>query len=317
MCKKLPKFKSIMTTTIVVITNMLPLQAIAQELDFTSSTQLPLKTNFNSLNTEKNGDRQQYYLVNFNLDLEEFCRDYPYNSRCELESVDESELEPEEIESTPNKTTNLQDNNRNWAVVANASTLGLGGSIVAKIQPQLNGRVGVNAFGFGLDYEETRGSYDADVNLFNVATAIDYYPFKKSGFYTSLGVVYTNNNADGVAQASSIFDVEVAGLDITADELLDVNADFETSNNFAPYLGIGWGNPVSGKLGFWANVGVMFPGSPKIELSPNYKVDRNLLSAEVQQEIQDSLLEEEQAIEEDLDRFDIYPIISLGLSYSF
>lgn len=290
-------------TTIAVVSSLFPLQAIANEISF------------DSLNKGINGDVGQYYLANFNLDLEEFCRDYPYNSRCELEGMDEPELKPEEIEPTSDEETEVRDNS--WAVVANASTLGFGGSIVAKIQPQLNGRVGVNAFGFGLDYEETRGSYDADVNLFNVATAIDYYPFKKSGFYTSLGVVYTDNNADGVAQASSIFDVEVAGLDITADELLDVNADIKTSNNFAPYLGIGWGNPISGKLGFWANLGVMFPGSPEAELSPNYKVDRNLLSAEVQQEIQDSLEEEEEAIKEDLDRFNVYPIISIGLSYSF
>ena len=295
-------FNFFSTTTIAVISSLFPLQAIANETDF------------NNLSVGTNGNGERYYLTDFNLDLEEFCRDYPYNSQCESESVNKPELE--EIESTTKENTNVRDDN-NWAVITNASTLGLGGSIVAKIRPQLNARVGVNAFGFALDYEETRGSYDADVNLLNVATAIDYYPFKKSGFYTSLGVVYANNNADGVAQASSIFDVEVAGLDITADELLDVNADLETSNNFAPYLGIGWGNPVSSNLGFWANVGVMFPGSPEIELSPNYKVDRNLLSAEVQQEIQDSLLEEEEAIKEDLDRFDIYPIISIGLSYSF
>ncbi|MBE9046393.1 hypothetical protein IQ255_18615 [Pleurocapsales cyanobacterium LEGE 10410] len=305
-------FKFLAATTVVSIGNF-PLKAIANEIDYRRS---PFKVNFNSSNTEIDTNREQYYLADFQLDLEEFCRNYPYNSRCESENISEPELEPEETESAPQQNTNLQEHNRNWAIVANASTLGLGGSIVAKIQPQLNGRVGINAFGFGLEYEETRGSYDADVNLFNVVAAFDYYPFDKSGFHLSLGAGYADNNVVGVASGSSLFDVEVAELNITADELLDVNADLTTSQDFVPYIGIGWGNPVNGNLGFWANLGVMFTGSPQVELSPNYKVNPNLLTAEVRQEIQSSLLEEEQAIEEDLDRFSVYPIVSLGLSYS-
>ncbi len=206
---------------------------------------------------------------------------------------------------------------KNWSVIPNVSTLGIGGSVVGKIAPQLNGRVGVNAFGFDLTYEETLGSYDAEVDLFNITTALDYYPFKKSGFHTSIGVIYANNNADGVASASDIFDVNIGGLNFGVDDLVDVNAEVETSRNFAPYLGIGWGNPIARNWGIWANVGVMFPGSPQVELAPNYKFDPDILPANLQQDIQDALDEEERAIEEELDRFNVYPIISVGLTYSF
>ena len=232
---------------------------------------------------------------------------------------DSSELSPEATE-TETKLSNEQpqtDNPKTWSIVPHVSTLGIGGSLVGKINPHLNGRVGINAFGFDLDYEETRGSYDSEVNLFNVTTALDYYPFKKSGFHTSLGVVYSNNNADGVASASDVFDVNLGGFIFGIDDLVDLNADVETSRNFAPYLGIGWGNPISRNLGLWANLGVMFPGSPRVELAPNYKFDPDILPANLRQDIQDALDEEERAIEEDLDRFNVYPIISVGLSYSF
>ena len=194
----------------------------------------------------------------------------------------------------------------------------MGGAIVAKINPNLNARVGINAFSFDIVYEETQASYDGEVNLFNVTTALDIYPFKNSGFYTSVGVVFNDNNADGVATASDIIeDVDLGAFDIAVDELLDVNADVSTSRNFAPYIGIGWGNPIIGGLRFWANVGVMFPGSPDVELSPDFQIDESLIPDDVSQDIQDGIEEEEQDIEDELEGFNIFPIVSIGLSYSF
>ena len=58
---------------------------------------------------------------------------------------------------TPN--TGRERENRaksGWAIVPEVSSLGLGGNIVTRITPNFNARLGINAFGVGLDLEETQ-----------------------------------------------------------------------------------------------------------------------------------------------------------------
>lgn len=291
-------------------------KAIASEINF--GDQINTQTQIGNYDKKlpKWDSTYQYSIAQRNRSLEEFCKDYPLNSRCAEQEVIDTDNNTQQTDPATDDLTQVRGDN--WAILTNASTLGLGGAIVAKINPNLNARVGINAFSFDLTYEETRASYDSEVNLFNVLTALDYYPAKNSGFHASLGVVYTNNNADGVATASDIIDdVDLGAFNIAVDDLLDVNADVSTSRNFAPYIGIGWGNPIAGGLRFWANVGVMFPGSPDVDLSPNFQIDENLISDEIRQDIQEGIEEEERDIEDELEGFNIFPIVSIGLSYSF
>lgn len=305
-------------TTIVGLSPFFSQQAIASENNSDSPINIqPTAIDLIDQSAQWSSNHQ-YYIAQKELNLENFCQNYPFNSRCK----DQNNPEPieAEIESpSPRKTSNQNNQDRdNWAIITNASTLGLGGAIVANINPNLNARVGVNAFGFNFTYEETRASYDADVNLFNIATTLDYYPFKNSGFHISPGVIYNNNNVDGVATASDIIeDVDLGAFNVDVDDFLSVNADVESGQNFAPYIGVGWGNPIAGGLRFWGNLGVMFPGSPNVELSPDFQFDENLIPDDIRQEIEDELAQEESDIEDDIDRFNIYPVISLGLSYSF
>lgn len=295
----------------VGLSTFAPQQAIASEINFNS--QMAIQTTINHQGNYPGWNfNRSYPIAQTNLNSEKFCIDYPYNSLCE----DRDTVEPVEVETVPVSNTANADNSDNWAILTNASTLGLGGAVVAKINPHLNTRVGINAFGFDLTYDETRASYDSEVNLFNIGTTLDYYPFEKSGFNVSLGVIYNDNNADGVAVASDIVDVDLGAFNIDVNDLLNVNAKVETSRNFAPYLGIGWGNPIAGSLRLWGNLGVMFPGSPEVELSPDFLLNQDIVPDNIKQEIQDNLDEEEESIEEDLDRFNIYPVVSIGLSYS-
>ena len=293
-------------------------KAIANEINFDS--QISLEPVLKKLDTDTNiwnykSPGQVYRISQKELDLDKFCVNYPFNSLCKGQS------NPEPVEEevvTPQEGISERRDDDNWAIITNASTLGLGGAVVAKISPNFNARVGVNAFGFGFTYEETRATYDADANLFNVATTIDYYPFKNSGFNISTGVVFNNNNVDGVATASDIIeDVDIGAFNLDVDELLSVNADVELGRTVAPYIGIGWGNPIVGGLRFWGNLGVMFPGSPDVELSPEFQFDENLIPDDIRQEIEDELAEEEADIDDEIDSFNIFPIVSLGLSYSF
>ena len=269
------------------------------------------------------------------LDLAEFCRDYPYNSKCrELEQNNESnespvERSPEE-ETLPETESTAQTSKSGWAIVPEASTLGLGGQIVRKISPNFNARVGANAFKLGIDVNETEFEYEGDLNLFNVSTLLDLHPFKSSGLRISGGAIFGNNNIEGTADVSDrvsdeLGEVEIEGQtidirDLNIDNLATIDADIEINNSVAPYVGIGGGNPVgAGKgLGFWWNLGVVFISSPEAEVSSNISND---VPAELREEVEaaaDRALEnEERDLEEELDVINLYPVVSLGLSYQF
>lgn len=260
---------------------------------------------------------QDYKLAEVPLDLEKFCQNYPYNSRCAdrlLPDTTETEVETKpsrERDSTSDRSKKPQSG---WAIAPEVSTLGLGGSVVRKITPQLNAKVGINGFGLGLDIEETDVTYDADLNLFNVSTLVDFHPSKNSGFRISGGLVFSENNVEGTATTDQ--EITIGGETFTADQLGSVDADVDITNSVSPYLGIGGGNAVGeGKgLGFWWNLGVVFGGSPDITVTPN--IDPGV-SDDVRQEIEQAAEEEAEEIEEDIDFVSVYPVVTLGLSYQF
>ncbi|MEL6441987.1 MAG: hypothetical protein AAFQ80_22410 [Cyanobacteria bacterium J06621_8] len=255
-------------------------------------------------------------------DMDKFCMNFPFNSRCEGFSQPSTEVETQPS-TTGGSTSRRSDSFKSgWAIVADASTLGLGGSIVRRISPQLNARAGVNAFGFGFDLEETDTTYDADLNLFNVSTLLDYHPFKSSGFRLSGGLIFSDNNIEGTATPNlddSLGEatIEIGDETFNVDELASVDADLEITNSVAPYLGIGWGNPVSGDkgLGFFANLGVVFGSSVEVDITPNVA---DGVPAQVQEEIDAAVEQETEDLEDELGFLNtIYPVGSLGLSYQF
>ena len=289
------------------------------------------------------------------LDFEQFCRDFPYNSKCQGNNSN-SERETDSIPvpvpppAPPAPPEGSQESNNNnsgeksgWAIVPEISTLGIGGHVVKKIVPQVNARVGINAFSLGLDGIDTDIDYDADLNLFNVSTLIDIHPSKRSGFRLSGGFIIGNNNFDGSADVSELVTEGLAedndldediidGLE-RIDGLANVDADVEVANGVSPYIGIGGGNAVGdGKgFGFWWNMGVVFSGSPDVDLDTSLASDQirsEFAGTEFEGEVdrivnetEDSLEEvidgEEDDIQDEIDFLNIYPVISVGISYQF
>lgn len=257
------------------------------------------------------------YLVQ-NLDLEEFCREYPYNSQCRGINPGNSDTIPVPVpppapsESNRNNSSNGQKTG--WAIAPEVSTLGLGGHVVRRIIPQINARVGINAFGLSLDIEETDVEYEGDLNLFNVSTILDLHPVKSSGFKLSGGLIFANNNVEGTATTEET--IEIGGQEFSVEELGSVDADIDITRDVAPYVGIGWGNAVRANkgLGFWFNAGVMFGGSPEVSLNPNISQD---VPADVVAEINEAVEAEEEELEDDIGFFEFYPVVSLGISYQF
>jgi len=256
-------------------------------------------------------------LATIPLDLDVFCKSYPLNSRCtgrstpskpqRGESKPTQESKPtEEANQTPVKSSG-------WAITPEISTLGVGATVTKSITPNFNAKVGINGLGVSGDFDESGVKYNANLNLFNVSTLVDYHPWKNAGFRLTGGLVFQDNNLEGTGKATDNGTIQIGDTTYKKDQLPSVKAKVSFANSVAPYIGLGWGNAVKpGKhWGFSANLGVMFAGSPKVDLTAP-GADPTVLA-----QIQADIEKERKQLEDDLNWLNIYPVFSVGISYQF
>jgi hypothetical protein len=218
-----------------------------------------------------------------------------------------------------NEQTNFEpgsNDTESWnfhiGATARVSTLGYGLEVsVPVFQNQLNVRAGFNTFDY--DYDSNDGSstdltYKGDLKLGSLPLLLDWHPFKGS-FRLSTGIVFNSNEIKATATC------EVASCDFG-----DGNFDAATLGTTElqvdlggtqPYLGLGFGNAVSsdGGFSFAFDLGVVFQ-DPTVKITPS-------ASCQADPDCRDQVVQEEADLNDDVKDFDLYPVISLGLSYTF
>lgn len=86
----------------------------------------------------------------------------------------------------------------------------------------------------------------------------------------------------------------------------------------APYLGLGWGNYQYRKSGFLytIDIGVMYLGWPKVDVSASGPV-ADYARQNYPMEFQSYLAGEQHKVEETLNKYRYYPVLSIGVWYRF
>ena len=200
-----------------------------------------------------------------------------------------------------------------WAIAPKAGTLGLGADVVKSILPNLNARVGLSGLGIGVDISSDNIDYDGDVNLGGIPLLVDFHPFFSS-FRVTGGLVINNNKIDLDAKGRDADrTVRIGDRDFTVSDVGDIKGDVEF-NDIAPYIGIGFGNPVRpGKsFGFSIDIGVMFQGAGDVSLRAT-----NPSPAAINAGINAQLEREEDDIQDEVDKIQVYPILQIGVTYQF
>ncbi|MEE4360371.1 MAG: hypothetical protein V2I63_02475 [Pseudomonadales bacterium] len=200
------------------------------------------------------------------------------------------------------------------AVGVQAGTLGLGVSLTLDLTETLNVRGLINGASTDYDDDASGIDYAFDLDLASYGAMLDWHVFG-GGFRVSAGAFINDNEISGVGfpQPGSV--VEIGDVLFDADDIDRTEASLGF-DDFAPYVGIGWGNAVGpGKrFGVTFDLGVYLQGAPQASFrafaSPSAPAGAQaLLDAEVARE--------QAEIQNDLDDFEFYPVLSLGLSYKF
>ncbi|MGK7899874.1 MAG: hypothetical protein AB4352_00400 [Hormoscilla sp.] len=200
-----------------------------------------------------------------------------------------------------------------FAIVPKAGTLGLGADVVAQIIPHLNGRVGISGLGIDVEVSSDEIDYDGDVNLGGVPLLLDWYP-AKSGFRVTGGLVINNNEIDLDAKGrDEDRTITIGDRSFTVNDVGDLEGEVEF-NDIAPYIGIGFGNPVKPgrQWGFTVDLGIMFQGAGDVNIRAT-----NASQAALDLGLNEQLEREEDDIQDEVDNFKVYPILQIGVTYQF
>ncbi|MBI2440687.1 MAG: hypothetical protein HYV35_04870 [Lentisphaerae bacterium] len=194
-------------------------------------------------------------------------------------------------------------------LAAKLGTLGPGLEATIGIIEWLNLRAGANYFRLRHGGAVSDVDYNFDIKLAAAPLLADWHPFANE-FRVSGGLIYNRNQVDLGATPNK--NTKIGGIDFTPEQIGELSGSAQFKH-FAPYFGLGYGNAVldaEKTWGFVFDIGIIWQGSPEVELSANGGMADNPI-------FQTALAQEESDIQDDADVFRIYPVIAFGISYQF
>lgn len=202
------------------------------------------------------------------------------------------------------------------AISGSLGTTGLGVEWIAPFNDTLRARVMLTYLGIDGDLEEEDIDYDIEFSSGSVGALLEWHPFASS-FRLSGGLVGTNFGFDLQSQGAQSFDIG----DNTYTGPLTLDGDVEFSD-VAPYLAIGWSSDLEDPgLYLGLEFGVLYVGSPKLSLQASGEVTSDLngqpINVANNADFQADLELERQNLEDDLEDFSFYPVLTFSVGYRF
>lgn len=213
------------------------------------------------------------------------------------------------------------------AVSARLSTLGYGAEIDYPINAGWNLRLQLNSFNYDDDFNESDIEYSGELELSTFGALVDFRPF--DGAFKLTGGFFSNKNkfaANATSAADKIFDIGGSRFAGTVNDPLKLAASVDLGKSSAGYLGFGWGNSYSSGMTFNFEIGALLSGGATANLSASgtaYSVAQPQLQFNVQGnsaaaiEFRKELGIEQTSLQEDLNDFEVYPVVAFGLGYRF
>ena len=194
----------------------------------------------------------------------------------------------------------------------NAGTLGGGVELAHAFSERLGIRIGAN--GLNHDSTETYQSvdYDSKLKLATGELLFDWFPFANN-FRISAGAMYNGNKLTLVGKPSPGGTYTINGRTYSAANIgtLDGSVDF---SNAAPYFGLGYGRPIGKGFSLTADLGVLFQGSPRSTLTASCGPGTPAATCT---QLQSDVAAEQAQLDDDLHKYQYYPVVSIGLAYTF
>jgi hypothetical protein len=183
-----------------------------------------------------------------------------------------------------------------------AGTLGLGVDVTGRVTNWFSIRGSFNTADVSTTDEVSDIEYDGDVALGAYGLLLDLHPFKNN-FRLSVGFMRNRTGIDLTGQTTE--DTQIGDNTYTPDEIGTLTGAVEFKED-VPYFGLGYGSAAKGphRVKFLLDLGVLSQGAGEVSLSSSTGL---VLQSDLEQEVQE--------IEEDIEDYDLWPVLALGISF--
>ncbi|MGI9295891.1 MAG: hypothetical protein ACR2PS_18060 [Pseudomonadales bacterium] len=205
------------------------------------------------------------------------------------------------------------------ALSASFGTTGLGVEWITPLNDKLRARVMLTYIGIDGDLEEEDIDYEIEFDSANFGAVLEWHPFGGS-FRVSGGLVGTNFGFDLLSDsAQQSYDI---GND-TYSGNLQLEGDVEFAD-VAPYFAVGWSSDLD-DYGLYLGLefGVLYVGSPRLSLDASGEIisedinNGQPVNVGNNADFQADLELERQNLEDEVEDYSLYPILTFSVGYRF
>jgi len=198
-----------------------------------------------------------------------------------------------------------------------AGTLGLGIDISKPINDWISIRFNANKFTYKTTDNSLYNSMlhaDKEYQLDTKGLLFDFHLLQ---LRLTAGAYINNNAIVYTSKPKSNNALILNGIRYGADKIEKIESTV-TFNNISPYVGVGWGN--NGRREGWGgwnltlDIGLMYHGDPQVDIKAKINDSIPRLAQNV---INAGLKLESKKQEKDFSKYPFYPVIMVGLNYSF
>jgi hypothetical protein len=200
------------------------------------------------------------------------------------------------------------------AITADLGTTGAGAHLVVPMESNLNGRFGINYLKRDFSKRSGEVDYDLQGKLATFDVLFDWYVRDNSALHLTGGLVYNGSNFNGTGIAT-LGTFTLNGRAYSAADVGSLTGTVEF-RRIAPYLGIGWGNPLKLNGSRWqlnTDLGAYYQGNANVHL-----VSIGCVTNQVVCKVLASDVNAEAArVREDASSYKFYPVLRASVSYRF
>lgn len=208
-------------------------------------------------------------------------------------------------------------------VRAEVGTTGYGGALLWTANPYVGLALGYNGgdISWRDDVSVNGTKYDLDMDNNNVYLNAELRPWGASqnrwaqGLYAAVGAAYLDNDYDLAKRINNGGTLTIDGnkyqLAVAGQEG-GVRGKMSSSNNIAPYVGVGFAPKITKNIGVFGEVGAYYAGNPNVQLT-----QYNLAPVSGNTVLpQDAVDKEARKIAND-DKYEWMPVGKVGVSYNW
>lgn len=190
-------------------------------------------------------------------------------------------------------------------------TTGIGLDLTFGVSPYVNLRGGFNFGALGLDMSLGSVDYDMDLDMTSLPLLVDLYP--GGGHFRITAGLFVQTGTEADLDGTPTGNQQIGQHTYPPEVIGTLSGKFEVSDAVSPYVGIGFGNTVGEDqlLTFTLDIGVVFQS-----YESSLTADGAGMTTPIDTFRKDLELEA-QNLQKDLENFEIFPVVTLGLAWHF